>query len=190
MAGIVRWLNRLWSLVVDPVALIDAPETEAARHLRRTTHKTIQQVTRDIEDFSFNTLISRLMEHTTAALKARDAGAVDRAAWDEAVDVALLLTAPLAPHITEELWERRGKPYSIHLQPWPRFEPELARDEEVEVVVQVNGKVRDRLLLPAGADEAAARAAAFASPRVLEWIDGKEPRRVVYVAGKLLNIVV
>jgi leucyl-tRNA synthetase len=125
-----------------------------------TTHKTIREATQDVEDFRFNTMISRLMEQTTALQKARDAGPVDRGAWDEAIDVALLLTAPLAPHIAEELWERRGKPYSIHLQPWPTFNPELAHEEEVELVVQVNGKVRDRLMLVAGADEASARAAA------------------------------
>jgi len=189
MAGIVRWLNRLWSLVTDPVRFGGPSQVGDARELRRTTHKTIREATQDVEEFRFNTMISRLMEQTTAMQKARDAGPVDRGAWDEAVDVALLLTAPLAPHIAEELWARRGKPYSIHLQAWPKFNAELAHDEEVELVVQVNGKVRDRLMLPAGADEASARAAAFASPRLREWLDGKEPKRVVYVPGKLLNIV-
>jgi leucyl-tRNA synthetase len=98
--------------------------------------------------------------------------------------------APLAPHITEELWQRRGHDYSIHFAQWPKADPGLARDDEVEVVVQVNGKVRDRLLLALEATEDEARAAAFASPKVAEWLGGKETRRVVYVPGKLLNIVV
>ncbi|MBI2765000.1 MAG: leucine--tRNA ligase [Chloroflexi bacterium] len=189
MAGIVRWLHRLWSVATEPPVLTDTPGTAEARALRRATHKTIRDVTLELEGFRFNTLISRLMEHSTAMQKARDRGVADRAAWDEAVDVALLLTAPLAPHVTEELWAQRGRPYSIHLQRWPAFDPELARDDEIELVLQVNGKVRDRLHLPADAGEAEARAAAFASPKVAALLAGKEPKRVIYVPARLLNIV-
>ncbi|HSE45099.1 MAG TPA: leucine--tRNA ligase [Gemmatimonadales bacterium] len=190
MAGIERWLRRVWSLGTDPVQLSDeVPELET-RDLRRTTHKTIRAVTDDIEQFSFNTMISRLMELSTAMQKAREAGPVEPRAWDEAMEALLLMSAPLAPHITEELWSLLGKPYSIHLQPWPRWDAELAKDEEVELVVQVNGKVRDRLMLAAGASEDDARAAAFASPRIREQLDGKAPKRVIYIPEKLLNIVV
>ncbi|HEX6030589.1 MAG TPA: leucine--tRNA ligase [Tepidiformaceae bacterium] len=190
MAGIERWLRRVWSLGTDPVQLSDeVPELET-RDLRRTTHKTIRAVTDDIEQFSFNTMISRLMELSTAMQKAREVGPVEPRAWDEAMEALLLMSAPLAPHITEELWSLLGKPYSIHLQPWPRWDAELAKDEEVELVVQVNGKVRDRLMLAAGASEDDARAAAFASPRIREQLDGKAPKRVIYIPEKLLNIVV
>lgn len=190
MAGIVRWLNRLWSLVVDATQLTDDPASPGARDLRRITHKTIRQATDDIERFRFNTMIARLMEHTSAMQRTREQGPVDRAAWEEATQAALLLTAPLAPCITEELWERIGQPYSIHVQAWPKFEPELAREEEVELVLQVNGRVRDKILLSAEATEEEARTAAFASPRIQEWLDGKAARRVIFVPGKLINIVV
>jgi len=190
MAGIVRWLNRLWSLVLEPVQLGSLPEAESTRVLRRATHQAIRAATEEIEGFRFNTLISRLMEHTNAMQRARDAAPVDRLAWQEAIETALLLTAPLAPHIAEELWERRGRPYSIHFQSWPQYDPDLAREDQVELVVQVNGKVRERLLVAPGITEAEARTAAFASPKVVEWLRGLEPRRVVYVPGKLLNIVV
>ena len=190
MAGIVRWLNRLWSVVTESPALVDDPASEAARSLRRVTHKTIKAVTDDIERFSFNTMISRLMEHTTAIQKARDVGSCDAAAWNEAIASTILLTAPLAPYTAEELWQLIGRPYSVHLQPWPSFDADLARDDEIEVVVQVNGKVRDRLVLPASAGEAEAREAAFASPKIGDWLGGKEARRVIYIPGKLLNIVV
>ncbi len=190
MAGIVRWLNRLWTVVTEPPALVDEPESDAARSLRRVTHKTIRAVTGDVERFSFNTMISRLMEHTSAIQKAREAGSCDTAAWNEAIESSILLTAPLAPYITEELWQLAGRSYSVHFQRWPSFDPDLARDDEIEVVVQVNGKVRDRLVLPAGASEAEARDAAFASPKIGEWLDGKQPRRVIYVPGKILNLVV
>jgi len=189
MAGISRWLHRLWSLVVDPVELTDAPDAPATRELRRITHKTILAATQDIEHFRFNTMISRLMEHSSALQRAREAGPVDRAAWEEGIRTALLLTAPLAPHITEELWERIGGPYSIHLQRWPEADPDLARDEEVEIAVQVNGKVRDRLTVPADADEAFVVARVRQLQRVAALIDGKEPRKVIYVPGKLVNIV-
>ena len=190
MAGVVRWLNRLWSLVTEPPPLESAPEGAGARSLRRTTHKVIRDATGMIEEFRFNTMISRLMEHTSAMQKARESGSVDQAAWTEAVRTAILLTAPLAPHIAEELWERTGGRYSVHVADWPAFDPELAHDDEVEVVVQVNGKVRDRLLLPATATEEDARAAAFASAKLAPWLEGKEPRKVIYVPGKLLNLVV
>jgi leucyl-tRNA synthetase len=190
MAGIVRWLSRLWSLCVEPPNLVDAGSDPATVALRRATHKTILAVTAEIEEFRFNTMISRLMEHTSAMQRAREGGPVDRTAWDEAVRTALLLTAPLAPHITEELWERTGGAYSIHFAAWPEADAALVRDDEIEVVVQVNGKVRDRLTLPADADEAAARAAVYASSRVQSWLEGKEPRRVIYVPGRLVNIVV
>jgi leucyl-tRNA synthetase len=189
MAGIVRWLNRVWGLIIEPPALQGDSAGGSTRALRRATHKTIQQVTADIEAFRFNTLIARLMELSTALQKARDAGAVDQAAWDEAVDSALLMMAPLAPHIAEELWECRGRPYSIHLAAWPSFDETLARDDEVEVVVQINGKVRDRVTLPAGAGEAEALAAARASARLQEWLGTGVPKKVIYVPGRLLNIV-
>ncbi|MBA4182176.1 MAG: leucine--tRNA ligase, partial [Anaerolinea sp.] len=189
MAGIVKWLHRLWGLATEGVRLTDEPSSEATRALRRATHKTVRAVTEEMEGFRFNTLISRLMEHSTAMQKARAAGPVDRVAWDEAVTTALLLTAPIAPHIAEELWERRGGAYSIHLQAWPEFDPEVAQDDEIEIVVQVNGKLRDRVTLPAAASEEEARAAVLSSSRVVELLAGAEPRRVIYVPGKLFNIV-
>lgn len=189
MSGIVKWLHRLWGLATEDAVLASDAASEATRSLRRATHKTIRAVTEEMEGFRFNTLISRLMEHTTAMQKARAGGGVDREAWQEAVSTAVLLTAPMAPHLAEELWERLGKPYSVHLHAWPVYDEELAKDDEFELVVQVNGKVRDRVTLPSGASEAEARAAVFASVTVRQWLNGAEPRRVIYVPGKLFNIV-
>ncbi len=190
MTGIVRWLNRLWSMVTDQVTFTQAPDSEGARALRRSTHKTISRATEDIQAFRFNTMIARLMEHTNQLQKSRDAGPVDRDSWNEAVDSALLLTAPLAPHIAEELWERRGKPYSIHRASWPEFDASLAQDDMVEIVVQVNGKVRERLTVAADASEESVRTSAFASERIAEWVNGKEIAKVTYVPGRLLSIAV
>lgn len=190
MSGIVRWLHRIWSLVTDPVTLASLPAAGETRDLRRLVHKTIRQVTIDIEGFRFNTLISRLMELSSAMQRARDQGPVDKAAWDEAVDTILLLTAPLAPHIAEELWERRGRPYSVHLQSWPAYDEDLARDDEIELVVQVNGKVRERIVVPSDATEEQATAAVLALERIVAVVGPNGPRKVIYVPGKLVNVVV
>ncbi len=190
MQGIFRWLHRAWSLAAEAPQTADLPGTAAARDLRRTVHRTIREVTADIETFSFHTLIARLMELTTGLARARDAGPVDGAAWQEGVRSLVLMMAPLAPHLAEELWERLGGSYSVHQQRWPVFDAELAREEAIELVIQVNGKVRERIAMPAAATEAEARAAALAAPRVQEWLAGKEPRKIIYVPGKLLNLVV
>jgi len=142
-----------------------------------------------MEGFRFNTVVAALMEMTNALGHAREAGNVDAAAWEEAVQSLLLMLAPLAPHIAEELWEKTGRPYSVHLQSWPSWDPELAKEEEITLVVQVNGKVRDRVQAPAGISEGEAKELALASPIVKRHLEGQQVRRVIYVPGKLVNIV-
>ena len=188
MPGIVRWLNRLWSVAIQ--APPQAGDGAASRELVAATHRTIRDVSNDIEEFRFNTAIARLMELTTALSRARESGGVDGATWERSVETLILLTAPLAPHIAEELWDQRGKPYSVHQQAWPEFDESLVVEETVEIVVQVNGRVRDHVTLPVDAGKEAALAGALASERVQGWVEVKEPRRVIYVPGKLLNIVV
>jgi leucyl-tRNA synthetase len=189
IAGIWRWLNRLWSLVLSQPTFGHAP-AEAVRHLRRLTHQTVRKATNDIERFHFNTLLAALMELTNGLIRHRDAGPVDRDAWNEAIQSLLLMLAPVAPHISEELWARTGRPYSVHTQPWPAWDPDLAREEEITLVVQVNGKLRDRIQAPADIDEGRARELALASPRVQKFTDQKQVAKVIYVPGKLVNVVV
>jgi len=188
IAGVDRWLNRLWNTVLSPPDFSRA-EPSASRDLRRQTHKTIRRVSDDMEGFRFNTVVAALMEMTNALGHAREAGNVDAAAWEEAVQSLLLMLAPLAPHIAEELWEKTGRPYSVHLQSWPSWDPELAKEEEITLVVQVNGKVRDRVQAPAGISEGEAKELALASPIVKRHLEGQQVRRVIYVPGKLVNIV-
>ncbi|MDO8614575.1 MAG: leucine--tRNA ligase [Dehalococcoidia bacterium] len=187
IAGLERWLNRLWNLALGDVTF-GADRT--ARGIRHVTHKTIRHVTEDMEGFHFNTLIAALMEMTNGLSRTRDEGPVDREAWEEAVQALLLMLAPLAPHIAEELWERAGRPYSVHRQTWPAWDAELAREAEVTLVVQVNGKVRDRIQVAAGIPEGEAKELALASPQVRRYLEGAEIVRVIYVPGKLVNIVV
>ncbi len=187
ISGVERWLNRVWNVVqTEPRFGLDGD----GRDLRHLTHKTIRRATEDIEQFRFNTLIAALMEMTNGLTKARAAGPVRREAWNEAIEALLLMVAPLAPHIAEELWERSGRPYSVHTQAWPEWDTDLAREDEVTLVVQVNGRVRDRIQVPADIDEARAKELALGSAGVLKHLDGKTLQQVVYVPGKLVNIVV
>jgi leucyl-tRNA synthetase len=190
IVGVSRWLHRVWNVAVAGPELVEAPESSEARALRRATHQTIARVSEDIEAKRFNTMVAALMELTNTLQRARDSGPVDRTAWDEAIDSLLLMLAPPCPHIAEELWSRRGRPYSIHLQGWPEHDPALAVEELIEIPVQVNGKVRDHVEVPPDADEATVRAAAEALPRWSEHLGGREPARVIYVPGRLLNVVV
>jgi leucyl-tRNA synthetase len=191
ISGVNRWLNRVWNVATAGVPTASLPDAPQTRELRRWTHKTIARVTDDIAQFRWNTMIAALMEFTNYLTKRRESGdPVDTDAWREAIETMALLLAPSVPHIAEEIWQRIGKPYSVHTQTWPQADPALAADEQVEIAVQVNGKVRDRLLLPPDAPEDAARAAAMASASVKTHVQGKQVARVIYVPNRLLNIVV
>ena len=189
ISGVAGWLNRDWNVVLREPAYGDA-EGSAKKALRRLTHQTVKRVTKDVEGFRWNTAIAALMEMVNGLSRARESGAVNRGAWSEAVEKMILLMAPLTPHLAEELWSRRSGTYSVHRQSWPEWDDELASEDEVTLVVQVNGKLRDRIAVPADIGEAAAKELALASERVRKHLGGKEPRKVIYVPGKLVNIVV
>jgi leucyl-tRNA synthetase len=189
--GVVRWLNRVWSLVIGTSEAnpVDGDPVHA-RVLQRKQHQTIRQVSHDLENFEFNTVVSALMELSNAIMAAREVGMTGSQVFNEAIETLILLMAPVTPHIAEEMWERLGKPYSIHNQAWPAYDSELAKEEEITLVVQVNGKVRDRIVVPADIDEEQAKATALASEVVQRHMGGKEPRKVIVVPGRLVNIVV
>jgi leucyl-tRNA synthetase len=190
IVGVSRWLNRLWNVVSDPPVLVDDAGSDATRDLRRVSHSTLQRVTDDLGRYRLNTMVAALMEMTNHLQRARDAGTADRAVWNEAVELLLLMLAPACPHVAEELWSRGGRPYSVHSQRWPEADATLATADTVEIAVQVNGRVRERLAVPVDADEASVRALAEESPRVAEQLAGNDIVRVVFVPGRLLNFVV
>ena len=189
ISGVARWLNRAWNIVVREPAYGDA-DGSATKALRRLTHQTVRRVTKDIEGFRWNTAIAALMEMVNGLSRARESGPVDRGAWSEAIEKMILLMAPLTPHLAEELWSRTGGTYSVHRQSWPEWDDEHTSEDEVTLVVQVNGKLRDRIAAPADIGEEAAKELALASEQVKKHLGGKEPRKVIYVPGKLVNIVV
>ena len=195
ISGISRWLNRVWNLVLEPhKAKVEAKdklaEEKAHTELQRATHQTIRKVTNDLERLRFNTMIAALMEFTNYLVKAKEDGHVTDSAWRGAVDTLLLLLAPTAPHLAEELWQRTGHDYSIHNQSWPQWDEALAKDEEITLVIQVNGKLRDRITVPVSITEAEAKQKVLESQRVKPYLEGKEDIRTIYVQGKLVNIVV
>jgi leucyl-tRNA synthetase len=165
-------------------------DQSADRTLHRKTHQTIRKVTEDMESFSFNTAVAAIMEFRNAITDAQKTANVATETWDEAVNNLLLLLAPISPHITEELWEQRGRPYSIHRQPWPQWDAEAVKEDTIELVVQVNGRVRDKLEVPVGTNDEALKQLALASEKAQIWMEGKEPRKVIVVRGRLVNIVV
>ena len=190
--GVRRFLDRVWMVVTEAPARRaegEASEVEV-RALRRMTHRTIRRVTEDIEGFKFNTMVAALMEFNNYLMKARETAVYATPAWDEAIDNLLLMMAPAMPHISEELWQRRHPGPSIHVQAWPTWDEEIARAETITLVVQVNGKVRERIEAPADITEEQATALALQSEGARRHIEGKQVVRVVYAPGKLVNIVV
>ncbi len=188
--GPVRWLRRVWDLFTDDESTFGGASKDAMRSLRRKVHQTLKSVTQSYETFQFNTIISGLMELLNMMYDLRN-GTEGTPAWDEAVDIYLRMMAPVTPHIAEELWTNvLGKPYSVHLQPWPELDEEAAKEDVVVLPVQVNGKLRDRIELPAGFSKEDAEKAALASEAVQKFLDGKDPRKVIVVPGKLVNVVI
>jgi len=121
--------------------------------------------------------------------RVKQLGAFGTPAFNEAAEIYLKMLAPVAPHISEEMWSLLGKPYSIHTQAWPKVDEAAAVEEEITLVLQVNGKVRDRLVVPAGISEADAKAQALENAAVKKFLEGRQPRQVIYVKGKLVNVV-
>ncbi|MGI6376758.1 MAG: leucine--tRNA ligase [Anaerolineae bacterium] len=189
--GINRFINRVWNVVVDaPVGAVrEAATPDQIRELRRWTHQAIREVTEDFEAFKFNTALAAMMRFNNNLVKAKQTAVYGTPAWQEAVSTLVLLMAPITPHVSEELWERLGRPYSVHQQRWPVHDDELAKDEEITLIVQVNGRVRARLDVPADISEQDARDLALAQPNVARALEDVQVRKVIFVPGKLLNIV-
>jgi leucyl-tRNA synthetase len=191
ISGISRWLNRVWNLVLDGYKQKSGGDRKQAEvELVRVTHQTIRKVTEDIERIHFNTMIAALMEYSNYLGKVKEAGTVSPSAWAESIRTILLLLAPSAPHITEELWQKIGYDHSIHNQGWPQWDEALTREEEITLVVQVNGKLRDRVTVPISISEDEARKLAAEQPKVQSYLEGREVVRVIYIPGRLVNIVV
>ncbi len=189
--GVVRWIHDVWDLVTagPPASSGDA---KAERHIMRKAHQAIQHITDSMERFSFNTAVAGLMSLRNELRAATREANIGSETWHEVVNIMLRLMAPITPFLAEELWTNQlGLPYSIHQQDWPVYDAEVAAEEEVTLVIQVNGKVRDKIQVPADISEDDAIQTALEAPGVQKYISGKEPRKVIYIAPRhMISIVV
>jgi leucyl-tRNA synthetase len=187
LEGARRFLERTWNLATGPLS--DAPEAYDDA-TKRLVHKTIRKVSHDIEALRLNTAISAMM------ILVRHLGSL-AAVPRKAVEDLTLIVSPFAPHLGEELWHRvrspgapLGRDSTLAYVPWPEFDPELVKEDVIEIGVQVNGKARGAITLAVDADEAIAREAALGEPRVRAHVEGKTIKKVIYVKGKILNFIV
>jgi leucyl-tRNA synthetase len=179
-------LDKVWNLFGKEKSVI--PEEED-KEIEKLIHKTIKKVTEDIENFRFNTAVSALMILVNE-LQNKNYGI-----WH--LKTLLLLLAPFAPHISEELWQKHfvktsnfRLQNSILRQPWPKYDPKLIKEEMITLVIQVNGKVRDKIEVEADISEEKAKELALSCEKIKKWIEGKEIKKVIFVPGKLINIVI
>jgi leucyl-tRNA synthetase len=186
--GVVRFLHRVWALATEPA---EPGETGDARvaDLRRAAHRALAEVTEDFDAFRFNTAVAELMTLQNAMSKLKNEGLVAHEAWSEAMSLLLRMLAPIAPHLAEELW-RRDHDASVHLSDWPEVDASALVEESVEMVVQINGKVRGRVTVPADAGQDEVVRAAKEEPNVARHLTEGEVAREIVVPGKLVNLVV
>jgi leucyl-tRNA synthetase len=206
IGGVHRFLNRVWTLALDPGGLEggdpdagklpageDGPAAE--RSIRMAAHRTLRVVTDEYEGFRFNTMVAHLMELANTLFRYRGTEVAGGPAWNEAIRLLLLMLAPAAPHISDELWSRLGSGSgaagtSIHTESWPVVDELATATETREVPIQVNGKVRDRVTVPVGIEQAELERLVLARPRVAELLGGRTPDRVIHAGGRLVNLVV
>ncbi|MEJ2749457.1 MAG: class I tRNA ligase family protein, partial [Anaerolineae bacterium] len=194
--GVTRFLDRYWRLVTgdwpsSPVhSFTQATSSRPPHHaFERARHKFIQRITGQMEDFRFNTAVAGYMEYLNYLIEMQDE-AIPAEQWQQAIETLTLLLAPICPFITEEVWQAvLGHDGSVHRQAWPDYDAALAADEVVTIIVQVNGKVRDRIEIEADLDEDRLRETAVSSPAVQRHINGQSIRKIVVVRNKLVNIV-
>ena len=193
--GTYRFLNRAWNLVQEfvdrnPNDSLDADE-KTVQELLRLTHSTIKKVTRDIEDEKFNTAVASMMEMVNGLYKIKESQEIDMLdEWRFALESLIQILAPFAPHITEELWHEMGHDDTVHVGHWPKWDEKYLKSSVMTIIVQVNGKLRAKLELPSDMDKQGVEAAALADENVQKFTNNKPPKKMVYVPGKLVNIVV
>ena len=187
--GVVRFLNRTWSTILEPSTVTTDCRQEDKQELRRSVHHAIKEVTEDLNNFSFNTAIAELMTLVNAMSKAKGAGLVQSTVWNEATEALLLMLAPFAPHISEELWELTDHKDSIHKQAWPKYDEEALTSETINMAVQVNGKVRAQICIPVNSTEAEVLSAAKEEPNIARRLETTSVLREIIVPGRLVNLV-
>ncbi|GAB6065856.1 class I tRNA ligase family protein [Aquifex pyrophilus] len=198
--GAYRFLNRLWNFVntyIDKLKEVSYTKEELrrvegrAKEVRREVHRTIEQFRRDFEErYQFNTAIASVMKLLNTLQKFEPESEEDYKVLREAVETITLLLSPITPHVCEEIWEMLGNKGFVIEQTFPEPDPEALKEEEIEIPVQVNGKVRAKVKIPANAKEETVREIVLSDQKVRKWIEGKELKKFIYVKNKLVNLVV
>ena len=195
--GTYRFLNRAWNLVQEFVDKNNDPsvypetDEKTTQELLRLTHLTIKKVTRDIEDEKFNTAVASMMEMVNGLYKIKESHGIDMLdEWRFALESLIQILAPFAPHITEELWHEMGHDDTVHVGHWPKWDEKYLKSDTMTIIVQVNGKLRAKLELPSDMDKQGVEEAALADENVQKFTNNKPPKKMVYVPGKLLNVVI
>ena len=189
--GTFRFLNRLWDLVQDYQQVQSGElDKDQAKNLQRATHQMIKKVTADLEQNRYNTAIATLMGNINTLYKLKEKSFIKSDVWQKALEAEVACVAPFAPHIAEELWQQLGKSSSVNKDSWPEFDESLAAEDEVTIVVQVNGKVRANISAPAGISDDEIKELALADEKIKSYIEDKEIRKTIVVPGKLVNLVV
>ncbi|MHB8670804.1 MAG: leucine--tRNA ligase [Acidimicrobiales bacterium] len=187
ISGCARFLSRVWRLVDSQVVKqVERPPAPEDIEVERATHRLIARVSEDFDRWSYNTAVARLMEFVNLLYTKRELAA---GTFGAAVDALLLLMAPMTPHLAAELWERRHDGAHVHAQRWPVADPSMAAEERVTMIVQVNGKVRDRIQVDAAIGEAEAERLALAAAKVQEQLAGRQPSKVILRPPRLVNVV-
>lgn len=181
IGGVVRFLDRTWQLVLQHQQST-ARQKPLTRKERRTLHVTIKRVTEDMQAFKYNTAIATLMEYLNYLVRKTQT-------TDQEIETLLTLLAPIAPYITEELWEHTGHASSIHTVSWPMYDPEAIQQDTLWLPIQVDGRVRDRIEVPADTPEATIKQQAISTPRIRSFIADRSIQNIIYVSGRLINIV-
>jgi leucyl-tRNA synthetase len=187
--GVVRFLQRVWRLVLEPESIVVEGSGADGALLERKAAQTVKKVTEHFDELRFNTAVAALMELANAMQSHLQNGGSRDATWNSSVRVLVKLLNPLAPHVCEEMWEKLGETGMLADAQWPEYDADAAAVPEVTVVVQVAGKLRDRLTLPVGTPEETVLAAALASERVRAQFNGRRPSKVVFVQDRLINLV-
>lgn len=191
LEGIWRFLNRVWSLTNDAATEHANPqETAEAKAIERLRHKTIKRVTEDLNNFHFNTALAALMEFNNALIKQQHNDVAHSVTYQRALETLLQLLSPFAPHITEELWHQSNHTTSIHVTDWPIYSEEMTQDETFTLVMQINGKVRERIEVAADINEEEVRTLALNNERMQSFIGDSKLVKIIYVPGRLVNVVV
>ena len=190
--GVARWLNRIWGIASEKyVTSADSVfDHEMESETQEAVHMTIKKVYEDLDKFKFNTAIAALMELSNHLTKVWNAKNVSVEVWNDSIQQFLLMLAPIAPHLSEELWEMNGYEFSIHNQKFPDWEESLVVDESITLIVQINGKLRDTISVDSGISEEMAQEAAMSSEKIQGHINGTTVKKVIYVPNRLINIVV